>query len=92
MACFFIGIDSYGFGRKAYTSRFFTSFSNVMVVVIYSMLAVAIQDLALSGITKSWPPKKTRFGLSQQVKREQPVHRHLLYSPALKQTHRAHTQ
>lgn len=47
MACFFSGIDSYGFGQKTHTSRFFSFLSGEIVVVIYSMLAVAIKDLAL---------------------------------------------
>ncbi len=59
MACFFSGTDSYGLGRKAHTSRFFTPFCGEMVVVICSMLAVAIQDQALR-----WNNKQLATGKS----------------------------
>ncbi len=47
MTCFFSDTDSYGLGRKAHMSRFFTLFRGEIVIVICSMLAVVIQDLAL---------------------------------------------
>ena len=47
MTCFFSGTDSYGFGKKAHTSHFFSLFCDEMVIIIYFMLTVAIKNLAL---------------------------------------------
>lgn len=44
MTCFFSDTDS--LGQKAHTSCIFSFFCNEMVVVIYSMLADVIKDLA----------------------------------------------
>ena len=58
IACFFSGINSYNLGRKAHTSRCFSLFCGKMVVVICSMLAVAIKDLALRQNNKELPTGK----------------------------------
>ncbi len=70
MTCFFSGTDSYGLGRKAYTSRFFSPFRGEMVVVICSMLAVAIKDLALRWNNKELATGKSavRFEPASQKK------------------------
>ena len=59
MAYFFSNIDSYGFDRKAYMSRFFSSFCGKIVIVIYFMLAITIKNLALK-----WNNKKLITGKS----------------------------
>ncbi len=59
MVCFFSGTDSYGFSQKAHMSCFFTLFCGELVVVICSMQAIAIQDLALR-----WNNKELATGKS----------------------------
>ena len=47
MAYIFSSIDSFSFRQKAYTSRFFTPFCGKIIIIIYFMLAIIMQNLAL---------------------------------------------
>ncbi len=70
MVYFFSGTDSYDLGRKAHTSRFFNFFCGEMVVIICSMLAVTIKDLALRWNNKEMVTGKNvvRFEPTSQKK------------------------
>lgn len=59
MVCFYSSSDSYGLGQNAHMFHFFTFFCNGMIIVIYSMLAIDIQDLALSWNNKELTTKKS---------------------------------
>ena len=70
MAYFFSGTDSYDFSRKAYTSCCFTFFYAEIVIVIFFMLAITIQDMALSWSNKELATRKNAvwFELTNQRK------------------------
>ena len=55
----FCGINSYGLGKKAHTSRFFSLFCGEIVIIICFILAVAIKNLALR-----WNNKELATGKS----------------------------
>ena len=75
MICFFSDTNSYSFGRKAHMSRFFGFFCGKMVIVIYSMLAIAIKDLALSWNIIKLVIGKRWFGLQLTSPKKLPVSR-----------------
>lgn len=70
MACFFFDTDSYGFGKKTHTSHFSFFFCDKIVIMICSILAVIIKDLALRGNNKKLVNKKSViwFKLTSQKK------------------------
>ena len=84
MACLFSGINSYHFSQNVYISCFLITFCNETVVVICSMLAIAIQNLALKWNNKELNTRKVKFDLSQQVKKKQQIYKYLLYPSTFK--------
>ena len=92
MAYFFTSIDSYDLGEKVYTAHFFSLFYGKMIVVICSMLAVAIKDLAMR-----WNNMELAVTGKSAVQFELAIQRkQLAYKPlylfALKKTNWALTQ
>lgn len=47
MACFLFATNSHDFGKKTYTSCFFSLFCSEIGMIIYSTPIIAIKDLAL---------------------------------------------